>query len=235
MLTHNQLNCGLLIVGTLTAVGTIGLAFATFWMAKKTRDLAVQEERHHQYGAMPVCVLETLGDGGGGVKDRKQIIELSEDPKFVSTPVRHFLYKIKGILKNIGTGPALKLRVTLCFPSDNSYKISYPLSPLGVNETRDPAKIGSSALWGVFITLEYGATSDSEVSTINSTFSKGWCLYLEYEDVFGNPYHTRHSTNTNDAWGTFVKGAAPYYCPETPKNIAALFRLIRKLFAKLTC
>ena len=219
MLTHNELNCWLLAVGALTAAGTISLAFATFWMAKKTRDLAVQEERHHQDGAMPVCVLETLDDGGAGVKDRMRIIDLYEDPNSASTEVRHYLYKIYGILKNIGTGPALKLRIALCFPSDNSYKLSYALSPLGVNETRDPDRIASPEPRGVLITLPYGVTSALEASTITAAFSNGWCLYLEYEDVFGNPYHTRHSTNINDAWGTFVKGVAPYHASAKRKNV----------------
>ena len=69
MLTHNDLNCWLLEAGILTAAGTIGLAITTFWMAKKTRDLAVQEGRHHQDGAMPICLLEEVPG------DRANIVE----------------------------------------------------------------------------------------------------------------------------------------------------------------
>lgn len=127
MQTHNGLNCGLLIVGALTAVGTIGLATATFWMAKKTRDLAVQEERHHQDGAMPICFLDEAAGG------RANIVELAEYD-IGGQPV--FQYQIYGPLRNVGQGPALKLRLTLRSSAYRNYEVSVDLDPLGAGEIR---------------------------------------------------------------------------------------------------
>ncbi|MHB8252942.1 MAG: hypothetical protein ACYDEV_04445 [Acidiferrobacter sp.] len=236
MLTHNELNYWLLAVGILTAAGTIGLAIATFWMASKTAELTKQEERHHQDASMPVCVLETLHDGGGGTMDRKRVIDLQVGKNGTDTnlPI-HYFYHIYGILTNIGMGPALALRITLCFPSHDNYYFSYNLAPLGANEKRDPDKTPSAAPQGIIITIPRYPVPKFDNTAIAASFKEGWVMYLEYNDVFGNPYHTRHPTKTSDTWGEFKKGIAPYHTLKRCQYIAASFRLVRRLFAKLTC
>jgi hypothetical protein len=220
----------------ITAGATTGLALATTYMAWKTAKLTKQEERHHQDASMPVCVLETLHDGGGGTLDRKRVIDLKSDENDpVTRSPKHYFYHIYGILTNIGMGPALGLRVTVCFPSHDNYYFSYNLAPLGANEKRDPDKTASAAPQGIIITIPRCPVPEFDNIAIAASFKEGWVMYLEYNDVFGNPYHTRHPTKTSDTWGEFKKGRAPYRTLKRCQHIAASFRLVRRLFAKLTC
>ncbi len=213
MLTHNQLNWGLLIVGALTAVGTIGLAMATFWMAKKTRDLAVQEERHHQDGAMPICLLdEAVGSRGNTVEFESQTA---------------FQYRIYGPLRNIGHGPALNLRLVLRFPTFNNHEVIYDLDPLGAGEVRgaepatttawDSESVGAD-VYGNLLAAHDGrriavipiAPAPGFNDTTIKMSQDAWGdIFLEYTDIFGNHFYTHHTKNRQHQWMQFGKGSRP--------------------------
>lgn len=197
-------------INEITPLATVALAVATFWMAFKTAKLAKQEERHHQDASMPVCLLETLGDGGGGAGSRQDVVKFLPS---THTSTLSF-YEIRGILKNVGVGPALKLRVILYCLSHN-YSVSYELAPLGANETRNPSKIASPAPNGVIISFPHKSTPNIDDTAISSSCSGNWDLYLQYEDVFGNPYYTSYSTKNADIWGEFKKGVTPFCASKT--------------------
>ena len=215
MLTHNQLNWGLLIVGTLTAGGTIGLAAATFWMAKKTRDLAVQEERHHQDGAMPICLLaEAVGSRGNTV----EFVERSEGGQ----PV--FEYQVYGPLRNIGQGPALNLRLVLRFPTFNNHEVIYDLDPLGAGDVKGLASafVVGPDMGTDFQRKQFVAHEENRIAVIpiapapgfNDTTIKmsqeAWGnIFLEYTDIFGNQFYTQHTKSPQQQWIQFNKGIRP--------------------------
>ena len=219
MLTHNHLNWGLLMVGELTAAATIGLAMATFWMAKKTRDLAVQEERHHQDGAMPICLLEESGGSRGNTV--QFFVERSDGGQ----PV--FEYWIYGPLRNIGQGPALDLRLILRFPTFGNHEVIYDLDPLGAGEARgtepattaawDPESVGA-AFCGKLLADHDGrriavipiAPAPGFNDTTIKMSQEAWGdIFLEYTDVFGNRFYTHHTKNRQHQWMQFGKGSRP--------------------------
>lgn len=217
MLTHNQLNWGLLMVGALTAVGTIGLAMATFWMAKKTRDLAVQEERHHQDGAMPICLLDEE------VRGRSNTVELREQGKGSQIP---FEYHIYGALRNIGHGPALNIRLVLRFPTFNNHEITYDLDPLGAGEARGAdltAAIASvcnpeappyekqfAAREGRRIaTIPMAPVGNFNDTTIRMSGDAWGDIFLEYTDIFGTRFYTQHTKDPQNQWMRLGKGSRP--------------------------
>ena len=228
MLTHSQLNCGLLVVGALTAVGTIGLAAATFWMAKKTRDLAVQEERHHQDGAMPICSLDEA------TRARGSIVKLQEDS---SSGQSVFAYRVYAPLRNIGQGPALNLRLTLRFSTYGNHEVSINLDPLGAGKIRgvysEPIPPPNLPKMVASVASVYASDAARCVATIpvspapgfNDTTIRGsqdaWSeIFLEYTDIFGNRFYTQHTKSPQHQWMQFGKGSrpAPIAAPLTLSN-----------------
>ena len=233
MLTHNQLNWGLLMVGVLTAAGTMGLAIATFWMAKKTRDLAVQEERHHQDGAMPICLLE---ESAGGRGNTVALVERKDGGQ----PV--FEYRVYGPLRNIGHGPALNLRLTLRFSTYDNYEVAVGLDPLGAGDARGIYS-GSTLSPGPFNASKFFAelsVSDAarRIATVpvssspgfNDTTIRGskdaWSeIFLEYTDIFGNHFYTQHARSPQQQWMRFDKSTRPPAIapPPIPSNNRSAF------------
>ncbi len=228
MLTHNELNCWLLVVGILTAAGTIGLAIATFWMAKKTRDLAVQEERHHQDGAMPICLLDEAVGG------RANTVELKVQDNGSQTT---FQYQIYGPLRNIGQGPALDIRLVLRFSTFNNHEASYGLDPLGAGEARGIDFAPATALVAepaiVFFEKQFAAHDARRIAAISVSSSPGfndttirgskdaWTeIFLEYTDIFGNHFYTQHTKSPQHQWMRFGKGSrpAPIAAPPIPSS-----------------
>ena len=119
MLTRNGLNWGLLIAEVLTAAGTISLAFATFGMAKKTRDLADQSDRHHLEDLMPVCEFCVSPNRPRPVVESRQDRE-SYPPSFFEIRAPDNNSQGPVMIQNIGMGPALNVKVVVClfnFPS----------------------------------------------------------------------------------------------------------------------
>ena len=216
MLTHNELNYWLLAVGILTAAGTIGLAIATFRMVKKTRDLAVQEDRHHQDEAMPICLLNEVAG------NRANIVKF-EGYKISGQPV--FQYEIYGPLRNIGQGPALNVRLILRFPTFNNHEVIHELDPLGAGETSGVhSAINTPPFSGIMAAYNEQLAADAarHIATIpiaptdgfNDAAMRGsggaWGdIFLEYTDIFGNHFYTQHTKNPQHQWMQFGNGTRP--------------------------
>ena len=239
MLTHNHLNWGLLMVGELTAAATIGLAMATFWMAKKTRDLAVQGERHHQDGAMPICLLEELAGNRGNT------VEFVEDNNG-GQPV--FKYRVYGPLRNIGQGPALNLRLVLRFPTFNNHEVIYDLDSLGAGQARgtEPATTTAwdpecvmAAFSGKLLAAHAGRriavipvspTAGFNETTVRMSDGAWGTIFLEYSDVFGNHYCTQHNKDPRHKWMQFLgkePRPAPIAAPAIPSGNKSAFQTSR--------
>ena len=165
----------------LMAVGTIALAIATFRIIQQGRQLREDAERQHRDRFKPICLLAPCG-GVDAWNKRGELLEAippaSDNPSCGTVAIRC-------LLRNVGAGPALKLRLRFRF-SDMGGWTSEPweLSPLGAGETS-----GSEAapLLVPFSIHEHFNQTDFAMLT-----GKPWEIWLEYEDVFGKPFHSVH-------------------------------------------
>jgi hypothetical protein len=173
----------------LTAVGTIALAMATFRVVKqgqKLREDAAQQrrdiERQHRDRQKPICLLAPYSNVDLGTRRYDLVQKL--DP----LPENPALGRVVLLctLKNIGSGPALKLKLRFRFLAMGGWMTeSWELAPLVAGE-------------------EYGNPTDQVIvpihvdnrfaSAIAHLFAgEPWEILLDYEDVFGQKFQTAHS------------------------------------------
>jgi hypothetical protein len=188
-------------------------------MAKTTRDLAGQEERHHQDGAMPICLLEESAGSRGDT------VELRVRDNGGQTT---FEYQIYGPIRNIGQGPALNLRLVLRFPTFNNHEMIHELDPLGAGEARgiDSAIAMASDPFTDFFKKQLAAHDARRIAVIPITPVEGFndatvrmsqdawgMIFLEYTDIFGNRFYTQHCKNPQHQWMQFGKAPRPAPVP----------------------
>ncbi len=166
-----------------TAIGTLSMAGTTYWIIR-------QNKAQHQDELRPICVL--VPEAGTDAAGRRDILQLHQEP---NDPSKYFF--IHCGVKNIGSGPAAKLKLRVTFWTNTAARFEAELSPLGANESaagplRVPVFLGDQ-----FTESEYGWAP-----------GEGWDLWLEYEDVFGNVFHTRHTKTPQQPWVQLGKGAA---------------------------
>lgn len=167
---------------------------------EKTR---AQSEQHHQDAFRPVVVLSPFE--GVEPEDRSNVIHF--DPAMGSDDRRFVM--ISGILRNVGTGPALGVRLRFRAMGKPDYGFALSLAPIGAREKYELASRGPSnrpLRYPVRPTPGFNATD------IELAGNSGWDLVIEYEDVFGNRFHTTHRKNPQMPWTECGKGPAPTRC-----------------------
>ncbi|MGB6326954.1 MAG: hypothetical protein WBG11_14585 [Methylocella sp.] len=129
---------------------------------------------------------------------------------------------IKCVLRNVGTGPALKLRIKFRFPDMNGWTTEpWELSPLGAGESRGcentplpvPVRIDDQFTGFSFASMDFYTVT-----------GKLWEIWLEYEDVFGRRFCAVHhkkpvqAENQKPIPGSADRlGLSPmYYSPPQP-------------------
>lgn len=164
---------------------------------EKTR---AQSDQHHQDAFRPVVVLSPFE--GVEPEDRSNVICFDSA---VGSDERRFV-RISGILRNVGTGPALGIRLHFCAMGKPGYGFVLALAPVGALERHDLASRGPSNR-----PLRYPVrpTPDFNAADIALAGGTGWDLVIEYEDVFGNHFHTVHHKNPQLPWTVCGKGPAP--------------------------
>ena len=170
-----------------TAIGTVA-------MAVTTGIIIFQNRRQHQDSFRPLCVL--VPDKGTDAVARRAIVQHHEE---ANNPTNYL--EVLCSVKNIGTGPAVKL--TLIFRSliNPIARPEVELPPIGANDSfPKPLRIP------VFFHDRFNQ-SDYQLLP-----GDGWELWLIYEDVFGRTFHTRHCKNPQEPWITIGKGPAPFSC-----------------------
>jgi hypothetical protein len=160
----------------LTAVGTIGMAVTTLVVIRRA-------ERHHRDRFRPVCVLLPYD----GVDRRERRGELIETVEPWPQPASFGTLAVKCLLRNIGIGPALRLRVSFRFRDIGDYATTpQEIAPLAAGETRG----GEGAPLLVPVWVYDGAPfNQSSFAAIPNT---QWEIRLEYEDVFGQRFCAVH-------------------------------------------
>ncbi len=164
-----------------TAIGTLAMAVTTYWIIRQNRT-------HHQDAFRPICVL--VAENGTDAVARRDIVQLHTES---NDPTKYF--RILCSIKNVGTGPTAKLRLVMRSIVNPEMRAELELPPLGSNDTfPGPMRIP------VFLHDRFNE-SDYRIAP-----GDGWELWLLYEDVFGNQFHTRHNKNPQLPWGVPGKG-----------------------------
>ncbi len=165
----------------LTGIGTLALAIATFCVIRQGQQQRKDVERQHRDRLKPICCLtpyNNVDPWAGRGELIKSIDPSPEAPSFGRVVVNC-------MLQNIGTGPALKLKLRFRFLDMNGWMTEpWELSPLGA---------------GAF----YGSQTDPlvipirlhekfNITDFQSITGKPWEILLDYEDVFGKKFQTVH-------------------------------------------
>ena len=164
-----------------TAIGTVAMAMTTALIIRQNR-------RQHQETSRPICAL--VPEKGTDASGRRDILQVHQEP---NDPARYFLVHCD--VKNVGGGPAVKLKLRVTFWVNTAAHFEAELSPLGSHESaagplRVPVFVGNQ-----FTLTEYQLAP-----------CEGWDLWLEYADVFGNMFHTRHTKNPQQPWTLLGEG-----------------------------
>lgn len=177
-----------------TAIGTVAMATTTAYVIW-------QNKRYHRDEYKPVCVLMPYS----GV-----------DPLLRATLLNSALLqdgeaqlRLNCILKNIGVSPALDVRLRIRLLDMQGFTTKYhELSPLASGERlggeRDPILVAIQ-LDDTFSTTDFASVED-----------KPWEVWLEYKDVFGAVFHTRHAKFPQDPWTVLGEGPIPPAPPPQP-------------------
>ena len=172
-----------------TAIGTVAMSAFTYGVIRQTR-------QQRQDGARPILLL-TPFDG---------VIPASRPgllgPRSVVSPSENtHSFQICCALNNVGVGPALHVLLQLRFMNRDDYGISRELAPLGAGEARGDAQHPLS----LPVTLST-AFNETDFTLAAGT---GWTMVLEYQDVFGNRFHTLHASAPQLPWVVYGNGPAP--------------------------
>ena len=178
----------------LTAVGTIGLAIATFRVIQQNQQLRKDAERtrrdterQHRDQFKPICALIPLN--GIVPAERGKLLELIGKE---ITHQNHGFIHLRCSLRNTGSGPALNLRVSIRYIFDSGLSIpAIELSPLGAGEVRGQsfgaADLGCRLEWPVPLTD--GGLNEN---TFLGLQKGGFEFILNYTDVFGQNFQSVH-------------------------------------------
>jgi len=174
----------------------------------KTR---AQDKQHHEDSFRPLLVL-TPSRPGDAV-DRKEILSVYRYPTLD-------VVCIKYAVCNIGAGPALNVHIHVRGDRRTGFGPSRELVPIAPDSSfpNDDAQIEMPVTY----TLAYNNAD------LNNLPNGLWLLVLEYEDVFGNTFHTIHSRDLKEPWTRVGRGTAPDTTPPSPADEHALLPAIHE-------
>ncbi len=199
-----SMNLATVVVGIATAAGTISMAITTYFNIRQERrqhgEIIQEGRQQHMDQFKPVCVLVPPPHIDSLEKRAELVEKIDPVPDSHSAPYYHGTYIIGCALQNLGTGPALNLRITFKF-SDGQTTEPWEIPPLAANETRG----GENDPLHISIPLDdpqHGikhALNRADLEKITS----GWEIWLEYEDIFRKQYCTVHHKTPLKPWVTF--------------------------------
>ena len=180
MATANEIS--LALVGV-----TFFLALATLCMAKMTRDLVVQEKRHHREGLMPICEFDITTDAIRPVLCYGEDRDLDPPAPFFALMIPRLGKADPVNIRNIGLGPALQLKLGVSIHANHGLREPAPEIPYAYVDDRAP----NTACVAPRIYVPDGISADLRALIESSESQDSYTVWLEYTDVFDTPYHTR--------------------------------------------
>ncbi|MGH8111138.1 MAG: hypothetical protein ACREPL_04290 [Rhodanobacteraceae bacterium] len=191
-------NAVIAICTAAAAVFTAVMAFYTRDAIKRSqqqfRDTQRRDDARHQDAYRPIVVLVPFV----GIEAENRAKVVSIDPH--ARKDTQCQVKISCIVRNIGVGPALNVLLSFRAMGKSGYGFTQELTPAGVGAHGDTQ---------LEIESWVQPTSTFNEADMALATGTGWELVLEYEDVFGNRFHTIHRKNPQMPWTECGKGAAP--------------------------
>ena len=188
----------------LTGIGTLALAIATFCVIRQSQQQRRDGERQHRDRFKPICLLAPYG-GVDAWNRRGALLEAM--PPAPDNPSCGTV-AIRCVLRNVGVGPAVKLRLKFRFLDMNGWTSEpWELSPLGAGET-----CGNEAAPLLVPFPIHERFNQTDFATLTG---KPWEIWLEYEDVFGRQFQSIHRKAPFDTdpstftWTTAGPGQQP--------------------------
>ena len=187
-----------------TAAGAIATAVMAFftWRAIKNgqkdreksdqhyAETREQEKRHHQDTFRPLVVLTPYDVMS--ILDRNKV--LFPDPNGKTL-------KVDLIARNIGVGPALNIHLSVRSEGRRNFGPSRVLAPLAVG--------GGASNDRHYILIDVNVSENFNFADLSNVPNGHWIVVLEYQDVFGNWFHTLHSHQPDEPWTKADRGRAP--------------------------
>jgi hypothetical protein len=163
-----------LATGLLALFAALGTILATITIIRQGR-------KQHIDRFMPICILAPY-DGIDAWLRRGKLVETNP----LNNNDLHGTVKVFCVLRNVGVGPALKLRLMFRFlDMDGATTDPWELAPLAPNDAY--GNDGKPLLIPIRIHDRFNR------SDFDSLQQKSWQILLDYEDVFGNRFYTVHN------------------------------------------
>ena len=179
----------------LASVATGISAIVTAAMAWMTWQMIAQSRGHHKDEFRPILSLAPEGSADPVRRDRI----LRAEPAQPQNPER--CYVLHAALANIGRGPALNIKLTVRFLGIEGYGVIAEIAPVGSGARIHFGEQG----------LRVGVRLHERFNDADFQLGPGstWEILLEYEDVFGQRFHTVHAKNPGQRWTVIGRGPAP--------------------------
>lgn len=159
-----------------------------------------QDQRHHEDSFRPLLVLAPSKSSSIDNRENMLTTPGASDPD----P----LVRLICSLENIGSGAALNIRLHARSNGIRGLGPWVELPPVAANGSY------KNAAGNVEIPVRlHSSFIDQDLWRL---YNSSWILVLEYEDVFGNTFHTLHYKDPGEPWARTGRGAAP---DTTPENI----------------
>lgn len=165
---------------------------------EKTR---TQDREHHQDSFRPLLVLtpSTATDE----RTRRSIVQVANR---LAAPIC-----VESSIENIGVGPALLIRMHVRPPYPCNEMPFCDLEPIKANGSLKPS--------GGNFQINAAGTSTLSGQQTRDLPAELWSLVLEYQDVFGNTFHTIHSKDLQQPWTRTGRGPVPPHSLPPPAVI----------------
>lgn len=187
------------------SVATVLLATFTAAMAWMTYRTIIESRKQHKDAYRPILVLASTA----GVDPVRREAFLTVAPPRPEDAGPSFL--VGGVLKNVGSGPALNASFCVRLQGIEGYGIAREIAPVQAGgmhggKPESPLRIPVSFHRG-FNDTDFQVAPGGE-----------WKIILEYKDIFGQTFHTIHTKDPRVPWTEIGRGPAP--TGESPKSRA---------------
>lgn len=162
-----------------------------------TRD---QDKQHHEDAFRPLLVL--TASSSSEIYERGELVDVYMPQGQLSSVF------VNCVLRNIGSGPALNVRLSVRSDRRTGFGPSRELPPVAAN--------GVISDGGSRIEVLVVHRDGFNVQDVRNLPNGLWLLVLEYQDVFGNTFHTIHSKHSGEPWTRVGRGLAPDLTPRQP-------------------
>lgn len=164
-------------------------------------DSAKSTERHHQETYRPILTLRHPAATATAIAAARQLVISGpriDDKEDVA------IFNIIGRIENIGLGPALVVRMHIRPEGRPIPQGTFELSPVKAGGTLE------NRTYQLLFYLAHNFNAEDAKRLPGGL----WQIVLEYQDVFGNEFHTTHFKSAFMPWTSACKGRAPDRIPE---------------------